>query len=262
MSLPRSSASPSAVLGGAEGDGLEAGAIVGGQGEADMAALADDLGRTWPVRGEGEDRRRDCRRRRALPARGRGPDRRVAPRAVSAASIGKRGGRAGGRDIDRQRARMRKARNGPSWPGLMVTPAAMAWPPPLAMRPVSTASITARPRSTPGTERPEPVPVPSGCERDGEGRALEALAQARGDEADDAGVPVGRGEHQHRRALAGADFDLGRRAAASSTASTSMRWRSVLSSSRRAAMASAWCSSSTRQQLGAHARHRRCGRRH
>ena len=48
-----------------------------------------------------------------------------------------------------------------------------------------------------------------GRERDGEGRALEALAQAGGDEADDAGVPVGRGEDQDRRPLAAADLGLG-----------------------------------------------------
>src|SRR5439155_760250 len=38
----------------------------------------------------------------------------------------------------------------------------MAWPPPLISRPCRTASRTARPRSTPAIERPEPVPMPPG----------------------------------------------------------------------------------------------------
>src|SRR5262249_39872439 len=38
----------------------------------------------------------------------------------------------------------------------------MAWPPPLMMRPVLMAWRTARPRSTPVIERPEPVPMPPG----------------------------------------------------------------------------------------------------
>ena len=47
-------------------------------------------------------------------------------------------------------------------PGAMVTPAAIAWPPPLISRPVATAWRTAAPRSTPVIERPEPVPMPPG----------------------------------------------------------------------------------------------------
>ena len=41
-------------------------------------------------------------------------------------------------------------------------PAAMAWPPPFTSRPSVTAWRTARPRSTPGIERPEPEPTSPG----------------------------------------------------------------------------------------------------
>ena len=41
-----------------------------------------------------------------------------------------------------------------------VRPAAMAWPPPGQQQPASQAACTARPRFTPGCDRPEPLPTP------------------------------------------------------------------------------------------------------
>ncbi len=85
-------------------------------------------------------------------------------------------------------------------------------------------------------ERPEPVPVPSGAERDGEGRALEALAQPCRDQPDNAGVPVGRGEDEHGRPVAAADLGFGGARSPPPPPRSSMRWRSVLSSLSWAAM--------------------------
>ena len=45
------------------------------------------------------------------------------------------------------------------------------------------------------------------CERDGEGGALEALAQARSDETDNAGMPVGRSEDEDGRSLTATDLE-------------------------------------------------------
>ena len=56
-----------------------------------------------------------------------------------------------------------KSRKGAAPPSASVAPAAMACPPPLSARPASTAAATARPRSAPSIERPEPVIVPSGA---------------------------------------------------------------------------------------------------
>src|SRR5690606_24527013 len=47
-----------------------------------------------------------------------------------------------------------------------------------------------------------------GGERDGEGGAVESLAQARGDETDNAGMPVGRSEDEDGRPLPAPDFGL------------------------------------------------------
>ena len=77
----------------------------------------------------------------------------------------------------------------------------MAWPPPLIARPASTAARTARPRSTPAIERPEPVACPP-VERQREGRAVEPLLEPRRDEADDARRPgLARHDHDRRAAL-------------------------------------------------------------
>src|SRR5690606_6678274 len=46
-------------------------------------------------------------------------------------------------------------------------------------------------------------------EGNGETGALEAFAQPRGDEADDAGMPIGGGQNEDGRALARADLGFG-----------------------------------------------------
>ena len=73
----------------------------------------------------------------------------------------------------------------------MVRPAAMAWPPPASSRPSSKAAWTARPRLTPGCERPEPLPMSAARSRPitTTGRAV-ALAQPAGDDADHARMPA------------------------------------------------------------------------
>ena len=41
----------------------------------------------------------------------------------------------------------------------ILNPAAIAWPPPFTSNPAWRAAITVLPRSTPSTERPDPLPV-------------------------------------------------------------------------------------------------------
>ena len=63
------------------------------------------------------------------------------------------------RGVDRSRERIiQKARKSSIRPRAKVTPAAIAWPPPLTAKPRSTARRTAEPRSTPLKLLPEPVP--------------------------------------------------------------------------------------------------------
>ncbi len=74
----------------------------------------------------------------------------------------------------------------------------MAWPPPLISRPDWRAASTAAPRSTPRTERPEPLPTLA-VHADHEGRPAVALDQAAGDDADHADVPALALDDQRRR---------------------------------------------------------------
>ena len=56
--------------------------------------------------------------------------------------------------------------------------------------PASTAARTARPRSTPAIERPDPVPMAIHGKRNREGRAPEFFLEARGDEPNDTRMPA------------------------------------------------------------------------
>ena len=103
----------------------------------------------------------------------------------------------------------KKARSSPSLSRSTVMPAAMAWPPPLTIRPRSTASRTSWPRSKPETERPEPVPTPL---------ALKAMAKAgrracsfsrEAMQPDDAGMPFLAGGDDDRRPCPAGEFGVG-----------------------------------------------------
>ncbi len=92
----------------------------------------------------------------------------------------------------------RKARRSGSSSGRTDRPAAMAWPPPASSSPSSNAAWTARPRFTPGWERPEPLPTLAARSTPiDDHRLAVALAQAAGDDADHARVPAVAG-HQQR----------------------------------------------------------------
>ena len=148
------------ACGAAEGDPLEALAVVAAGDPADMA-VADDADLDQPRR-SGRDpraaasRRHRARRRRARrtapPATPPGASQRVEQQRPAAARL-RRHRRPGARGGSRAAARAR--------PAASVSPAAMAWPPPAISRPLSLAASTAAPRSTPLIDRPEPLPVPS-----------------------------------------------------------------------------------------------------
>src|SRR6185437_8242753 len=84
-----------------------------------------------------------------------------------------------------------RARNSPSRARATVSPAAIAWPPPLVARPEATSPCTMRPMSTPGIERAE----------------AEAILQPRGDEADDARRPALAGDDDAGAALLQSERD-------------------------------------------------------
>ncbi len=79
-----------------------------------------------------------------------------------------------------------------------VRPAAMACPPPFTSRPAWRAAITAAPRSTPFTERPDPLPS-AAVHADDEGRPPVAFDQAARDDADHADMPALALHHERRR---------------------------------------------------------------
>ena len=91
----------------------------------------------------------------------------------------------------------RNAWNGSSCSTASENPAAIACPPPVSSRPWRRASSTAAPISTPCTERPEPFTTPS-FQRARQRRAILALLDAAGHDADHAGMPAGAVHHQHR----------------------------------------------------------------
>ncbi len=75
-----------------------------------------------------------------------------------------------------------------SAPGRSENPAAIGWPPPVFRMPACRAAITAAPRSWPATERPDPFRHTVRNPGDA-GRAVEALLDPAGDDADHAGMP-------------------------------------------------------------------------
>ena len=137
----------------------------------------------------------DCRHRMGRRGQRRRPVRRWRRVPSGRHRPAARPSRARGLDIGAEHCSSRKARNASSAALRSVMPAAMAWPPPFSSSPAATAWRTARPRSTPAIERPEPVPMSPGSERDREGGAAEALLQPRGDEPDDARMPARRRRH-------------------------------------------------------------------
>jgi hypothetical protein len=79
-----------------------------------------------------------------------------------------------------------------------VSPAAIRCPPPFTSSPSAASRWIAAPRSTPETERPEPLPSP--LEPDHHGGAVRRLLQPRRDDAHHAGMPAfARGPDQAAR---------------------------------------------------------------
>ena len=120
-------------------------------------------------------------------------------------------------------------------------------PPPVVRMPACRAAITAAPRSSPGSERPEPFASPSAIAGDA-GRAVEPLLHPAGDDADHARMPVGAADQQH--GVPGHRLRLGGRASAASSidASTSCRCRFTASSWSASARASTGSSQSSRRR--------------
>ena len=82
-----------------------------------------------------------------------------------------------------------------------VQPAAIAWPPKRSSRPgwrLATRSSASR-RWKPGIDRPEPLQLAVGAAREDEGRPVQAVLQAPGDDADDAFVEALVEQRQRRR---------------------------------------------------------------
>ena len=150
------------------------------RGKANTGSGLPDAVRSGRLQAVGE--RRASPRSPSAPRRPRGPLRRAPQRPRRRAA-------------PRERRATRRAARSAS-----VTPAAIACPPPLTANPASTAARTARPRSTPAIERPEPVACPP-VERKREGRALEPLLEPRRDEADDARRPSLARDDDRRAAL-------------------------------------------------------------
>ena len=95
------------------------------------------------------------------------------------------------RSVTKARKRSRSA----AW---IVTPAAMAWPPPLIASPASTAARTAQPEIDAGHGAAGAGRGPVGIEGEGESRAAEPLLHPGGDQAHDPRMPLGRGRHEDR----------------------------------------------------------------
>ena len=133
-----------------------------------------------PHVGQGEHRLRDCPGRTA-PARWKSRRRAAAPAepGVTRASISSASSASAAGASRRPGARRGRRGTPARREGRIVRPAAMAWPPPASSRPSSNAAWIARPRLTPGCERPEPLPMSATrIEADHHHRAAIALAQA------------------------------------------------------------------------------------
>ena len=81
----------------------------------------------------------------------------------------------------------------------MVSPAAIACPPPAISNPLSLAASTAAPRSTPLIDRPDPLPVPSSSSAMTIAGRPKRSFDAPGDDADHAGVPAAAHDRDDRR---------------------------------------------------------------
>ena len=123
-------------------------------------AVADDIGLDHPHRPRGDARRGPAHaigaaRFDRLDQLGGDAARSERPRRAAARGRRRRGRR---RPPAAPRGSRRTRRR---WSAAIVSPAAIAWPPPATSRPCSFAASTAAPRSTPVIERPEPLPTPS-----------------------------------------------------------------------------------------------------
>ena len=162
-------------------------AVAGLRAQPHMA-LADDRDVDEPVRRQHEHRDRGCPSRTAPPRSRSAMRAGVAPAAVSVASMASDSAARASVAAAASSASM-KARKVETPPGPSVTPAAIAWPPPLARIPASTAARngTAEIDAEHGTARagaggsggvPAAVAHETcALERDGEGRPPELFAQ-------------------------------------------------------------------------------------
>ena len=232
----------------AECDGVDGAAVAGLQPGAHMG-LADLLGIGDGVGGQRDHRLRIAGAERAGAGDGRdklGIGRPRGQRAVDQQRI------VAPRRLDgRRRASLRDRRGTRrARPCATVMPAAMAWPPPLTSRPSVTAWRTARPRSTPGIERPEPVPMSPGPSATAKAGRPNRSFEPRRDEARrrrDASAatpspPRRRGSSRPSAAIASAS--------ASATAASSIVWRSRLRRSSSAAIARGFRGVVAQQQHG------------
>src|SRR5690606_10836170 len=190
--------------GSAEGDGLEAGAIVRGQGEADMPALPHDLRKTGAMGGKDEDRRG------IAGAEGTGLFEAVQQVDGSAAS-GERGidpqsrGSAGGSNAVPEPVSQKGAQGAE-----IAGPKADAGRHGMAAAPRDQSRLDRRDDGAAQIDTRHGAPRAGagaiGMEGDGEAGTAEAFAQARRDEPHYSGMPIGRGQYQYRRPLPGPDL--------------------------------------------------------
>ena len=125
-----------------------------------------------------------------------------------------------------------------------VQPAAIAWPPKRSSSPgwrLLTRSSASR-RWKPGIERPEPLSTPVGAAREDEGRPVQAVLHAAGDDADHALVERRVEQRQRRRRVA-----VGASAARSAASACS---RMPASTSRRSRLMASSCAASRRRAPG------------
>ena len=136
------------------------------------------------------------RRRRGRRRRSRSASSGVAPPAATRPSTRRlRAGPAPAPCAARSSAR--RAIAGSSCAGDRLTPAAMRWPPPRAIRPSRASRATAAPRSTPLTERPEPLPSAPWKPMTTAGRPKVSLSRA-ATMPTTPGVPAGAGGPDQR----------------------------------------------------------------
>ena len=168
-----------------------------------------------------------CRRRTAPAARAGAPvpSSLRAPRACppptdpprSAAAPRRPGARSGRRGTSASRA------------GGSENPAAIGWPPPVVRIPAWRAAITAAPRSSPVTERPDPLARPSAIPATQAGRLNRSLIRP-ATMPTTPGCQAGTAHHQRRMPLRRLRSAAARSASSSIAASTSWRWRFTASS--------------------------------